>query len=714
MFFPDNDLANYETFSIEEPPEYPKGYEEIFEEYINTDFSAVQDGAFTSTSSDNSVSDTHFRLSSDSLNEFGISPMPDRDTRQLAEEGLIDGSFGSDSALFSLSANGKALSHSAPRTNTGAASSDPLFSLDKILLQEPESGSPTLCFSPPLSPLPASAFSTTEGGSFINTSPNSKQHNPILKFPATRDSYCRSRFLGAAATTLSQSDAKAQNTSPKMMRSSVYKAPQHDIWTKHLNDPAAPEYDAKKQALDLPYSPPSSGSCEQNEFQSQPSSFSPDEDVHNARSSFAPQPRASHTQRTYFQMTPASSPSINSYCFQQQQQQQQQQQHQNQQYQACESTTVNHFNVTAPYQLTTKMAETVLSAQTPAPTQHSPTLRVVTPIMSPELGIGLGITASKYANSGQQEQHLQGFTSTVAMASPNQSQAEADSPQPYWRTLYQASFPKDNSATTISASPIGDINNNSSGLMAMQLLQGVGAFATVDVRDIHDPGFDYPDLEQLNQIQNTPTSPFEADLALGANELDFYPGSPSSDAFGFEIGNTGFNVMEQGRHMRKHSPPRPQQHPSRRSTRARPASQPYALAVSNLSASGQPNSGSHHRRKSSSAIYPRLPHPSRPPHNRTRSAHISSAVAPDNQDHGQNTVAVGYSAGRGIDFVNFTPSDSRKILTGVAPSGSSKTKARREREAVERRRKLSAVAKAAVLKAGGDLGVLEREGLLVE
>jgi hypothetical protein len=69
-----------------------------------------------------------------------------------------------------------------------------------------------------------------------------------------------------------------------------------------------------------------------------------------------------------------------------------------------------------------------------------------------------------------------------------------------------------------------------------------------------------------------------------------------------------------------------------------------------------------------------------------------------------------------VGFVNFTPHDSRKILTGVAPSGSSKTKARREKEAAEKRRKLSQAAMQAVLDAGGDVASLkrlEREGLLV-
>ena len=70
----------------------------------------------------------------------------------------------------------------------------------------------------------------------------------------------------------------------------------------------------------------------------------------------------------------------------------------------------------------------------------------------------------------------------------------------------------------------------------------------------------------------------------------------------------------------------------------------------------------------------------------------------------------------GSGFVNFTPDDSRKILTGVAPSGSSKTKARREKEAADKRRKLSQAAMKAVMEAGGDIDSLRRlehEGLLM-
>ena len=67
----------------------------------------------------------------------------------------------------------------------------------------------------------------------------------------------------------------------------------------------------------------------------------------------------------------------------------------------------------------------------------------------------------------------------------------------------------------------------------------------------------------------------------------------------------------------------------------------------------------------------------------------------------------GKGSSSNVSFVNFTPSDSKKILTGVAPSGSSKTKARREQEAREKRRKLSEAALLAVRNAGGDVEALE-------
>lgn len=91
-------------------------------------------------------------------------------------------------------------------------------------------------------------------------------------------------------------------------------------------------------------------------------------------------------------------------------------------------------------------------------------------------------------------------------------------------------------------------------------------------------------------------------------------------------------------------------------------------------------------------------------HNSHASGRINHRRKSSNSSLAQKSAAVG--------FVNFTPDDSRKILTGVAPSGSSKTKARREKEAAERRRKLSQAAVKAVMDAGGDLTRLEEGGLL--
>jgi hypothetical protein len=69
-------------------------------------------------------------------------------------------------------------------------------------------------------------------------------------------------------------------------------------------------------------------------------------------------------------------------------------------------------------------------------------------------------------------------------------------------------------------------------------------------------------------------------------------------------------------------------------------------------------------------------------------------------------------AGDGLGFVNFTPNDGSILMTGVAPSGSSKTKARREKEAQEKRRRLSEAAMKAVAAAGGDVDKLIQEGFV--
>lgn len=109
-------------------------------------------------------------------------------------------------------------------------------------------------------------------------------------------------------------------------------------------------------------------------------------------------------------------------------------------------------------------------------------------------------------------------------------------------------------------------------------------------------------------------------------------------------------------------------------------------------------------------------HRRRPSGQAARSSATASRRKSSQSSHGSSRAPSSAGASAGVGFVNFTPDDSRKILTGVAPSGSSKTKARREKEAADKRRKLSQAAVKAVMEAGGDverLKMLEREGLCV-
>lgn len=144
------------------------------------------------------------------------------------------------------------------------------------------------------------------------------------------------------------------------------------------------------------------------------------------------------------------------------------------------------------------------------------------------------------------------------------------------------------------------------------------------------------------------------------------------------------------------------------SRRARTPSVPY-------SGSGS-GSGSSHRRaasrsrsthRNSAAVDTHAHHNhAQSHHRRSKSQGAASVRSPTKSGYG--SVSSGPS---NAGFVNFTPQDSRRILTGVAPSGSSKTKARREKEAAEKRKKLNLAARRAVIQAGGDIGALEREGL---
>ncbi|KAI2606153.1 uncharacterized protein GGS25DRAFT_375607 [Hypoxylon fragiforme] len=70
----------------------------------------------------------------------------------------------------------------------------------------------------------------------------------------------------------------------------------------------------------------------------------------------------------------------------------------------------------------------------------------------------------------------------------------------------------------------------------------------------------------------------------------------------------------------------------------------------------------------------------------------------------------GGGGGFAIEFCNYTPSDKKVLMNGVAPSGSSKTKARREREAMEHKRKMSEAYMQAIRAAGGDVEKLRQNG----
>ncbi|KAI9892680.1 MAG: hypothetical protein M1814_001100 [Vezdaea aestivalis] len=83
----------------------------------------------------------------------------------------------------------------------------------------------------------------------------------------------------------------------------------------------------------------------------------------------------------------------------------------------------------------------------------------------------------------------------------------------------------------------------------------------------------------------------------------------------------------------------------------------------------------------------------RRPSNASGSSHRrrSSGSRVDKASASKSSSGSTKSAQMACGFVNMTPSDSGKILTGVAPSGSSKTKLRREREARERQKKFQAM-----------------------
>ncbi|CAK1357530.1 hypothetical protein CB0940_07740 [Cercospora beticola] len=109
----------------------------------------------------------------------------------------------------------------------------------------------------------------------------------------------------------------------------------------------------------------------------------------------------------------------------------------------------------------------------------------------------------------------------------------------------------------------------------------------------------------------------------------------------------------------------------------------------------------------------RSPSPTRPgTESRSRQTSASRRRSQHRRTKSASTTPRHHGGDKGGGFVNFTPGDAGKILSGVAPSGSSKTKARREKEAADKRRKLSQAAMQAVIEAGGDVESLQRAGVI--
>lgn len=138
-----------------------------------------------------------------------------------------------------------------------------------------------------------------------------------------------------------------------------------------------------------------------------------------------------------------------------------------------------------------------------------------------------------------------------------------------------------------------------------------------------------------------------------------------------------------------------------------PISTPYYIpSEAHATMPSTPHRRSEDRRRSSSPSPPLTESRAQRATSRSRrsSRHRRTKSTNSTPRHSQNLDKSG--------FVNFTPSDSGRILNGVAPSGSSKTKARREKEALDKRRRFSQAAVKAVVEAGGDLDSLAKAGLV--
>lgn len=217
-------------------------------------------------------------------------------------------------------------------------------------------------------------------------------------------------------------------------------------------------------------------------------------------------------------------------------------------------------------------------------------------------------------------------------------------------------------------------------------------------------GIQYPELEQMSQavlyephgylpqvlVPMGMAVPYPPTPGAGSGPMSSYPALPPPPAYIFSESSPFTTPRTQRRSpSRSPSPPVSPGNISARRHRQRSPTR----AVTDHSRS---------RRKSIHKAGPirDAGGPEPLPTTRTR-----SASRPPRTPKGPKTPTSGTPM---IDFVNFTPKDSAKLLNDVAPSGSSKTRARRELEAREKRKKLSEAALKAVQTAGGDVAAFEK------
>lgn len=174
-------------------------------------------------------------------------------------------------------------------------------------------------------------------------------------------------------------------------------------------------------------------------------------------------------------------------------------------------------------------------------------------------------------------------------------------------------------------------------------------------------------------------------------------------------------------HARHPHYPHPHPHPhhhSHQQHRSSSISVRKRRSFNNGSSGGSGGNGSNRRAGSSSHHHHHHHHEPQTPRSATSSGSFGGDIG-GGGGGGGNEIGGGATAttprGRAsgtIGFVNFTPSDKNVLMTGVAPSGSSKTKARREKEMQDRQRKLSEATIRAVKAAGGDVDKFIEQGVL--